>query len=284
MQRIVYVNGEWLPESEAKVSVFDRGFLFADAVYEVTAVIGGKLIDYPGHAVRLKRSLGELRIPAPLEDDQLLDIHRQIVARNKLDEGMIYLQISRGPADRDFTFPANPVPTVTLFTQARAVLANPKVETGLSIITMPDLRWARRDIKTVQLLYPSIAKTEATHRGADDAWLVEDGYVTEGSSSNAHIVTQEGKLITRSLSSAILPGITRASILDLARNLGIPFEERAFTPDEAKQAAEAFSTSATGFVTPVTRIDGVTVGTGKPGPVTLRLRAAYIEDRLANGV
>ncbi|PYE88261.1 D-amino-acid transaminase [Phyllobacterium leguminum] len=284
MQRIVYVNGEWLPESEAKVSVFDRGFLFADAVYEVTAVIGGKLIDFPGHAARLKRSLGELKIPAPLDADSLLDIHRQIVMRNKLDEGLIYLQISRGPADRDFEFPKNPVPTITLFTQAKAILANPKAETGISVITMPDLRWDRRDIKTVQLLYPSIAKTEATHKGADDAWLVEDGYVTEGSSSNAYIVTNEGRLITRSLSTAILPGITRASVLDLARGAGIPVEERAFTPEEARQAAEAFSTSATGFVMPVTRIDGAPVGTGKPGAITERLRAAYIEDRLANAI
>ncbi|WP_420962198.1 D-amino-acid transaminase [Brucella sp. IR073] len=284
MQRIVYVNGEWLPEGEAKVSIFDRGFLFADAVYEVTAVIGGKLIDYPGHAARLKRSLGELNIPAPLDPDTLLGIHREIVTRNNLEEGLIYLQISRGTADRDFLFPGDAVPTVTLFTQTMAILANPRVETGNSVISMPDLRWGRRDIKTVQLLYPSIAKTEAVHRGANDAWLVEDGYVTEGTSSNAHIISREGKLITRSLSTAILHGITRASVLDLARNLGIPYEERAFTLEEAKNAAEAFNTSATGFVMPVTKIDGEPVGTGKPGPITLRLRAAYIEDRIASAI
>lgn len=282
MQRIVYVNGEWLPEGEAKVSVFDRGFLFADAIYEVTAVIGGKLIDYPGHTARLKRSLGELKIPAPLDADSLLDIHRQIVARNKLDEGLIYLQISRGAADRDFAFPKDATPTVVLFTQAKSIIANPKVETGISVITMPDFRWTRRDIKTVQLLYSSIAKTEALHRGTDDAWLVEDGYVTEASSANAHIITHEGKLITRALSTAILHGITRASILDLARGLGLPYEERAFTLDEANDAAEAFVTSATAFVMPVTSIDGKAIGTGKPGLVTKRLRAAYIADRLAN--
>jgi D-alanine transaminase len=284
MQRIVYVNGEWLPESEARVSVFDRGLLFADAVYEVTAVIGGKLIDYPGHAARLKRSLGELSIPAPLDPDTLLGIHREIVSRNNLDEGLIYLQISRGAADRDFLFPKDVVPTVTLFTQTMAILANPRVETGISVISMPDLRWGRRDIKTVQLLYPSIAKTEAVQRGANDAWLVENGYVTEGTSSNAHIISRDGKLITRSLSTAILHGITRASVLELAHNLGIPHKERAFTLEEAKDAAEAFNTSATGFVMPVTRIDGNAVGTGKPGPITQRLRAAYIEDRLASAI
>ncbi|KXF77783.1 D-amino acid aminotransferase [Paramesorhizobium deserti] len=284
MQRIVYVNGEWLPESEAKVSVFDRGFLFADAVYEVTAVIGGKLIDYAGHAARLKRSLGELRIPSPTDPDSLLEIHREIVARNNLDEGLIYLQISRGPADRDFAFPKNPAPTIVLFTQAKAILANPKVETGISVITIPDLRWARRDIKTVQLLYPSIAKMEAMRRNADDAWLVEDGFITEASSANAHIVTTEGKLVTRSLSSAILHGITRASVLDLARSVGVTVEERAFTPEEAKNAAEAFITSASSFVMPVTRIDDGPVGDGLPGPVTQRLRAAYIEDRLSGAI
>ncbi|RCS24331.1 D-amino-acid transaminase [Phyllobacterium salinisoli] len=284
MSRIVYLNGEWLPEGEAKVSIFDRGFLFADAIYEVTAVIGGKLIDYPGHAARLKRSLGELGITSPIDADSLLEVHRQIVARNNLGEGLIYMQISRGPADRDFAFPANPTPTITLFTQEKAILSNPKLETGISVITVPDLRWARRDIKTVQLLYPSMAKTEAMRQNAEDAWLVEDGFVTEASSANAHIVTKEGKLITRSLSTAILHGITRASILDLAHAAGVPTEERAFTPQEAKDAAEAFITSATSFVMPVTRIDGQPVGAGKPGPVTQRLRAAYIEDRCANAI
>ncbi|PRD42310.1 D-amino acid aminotransferase [Phyllobacterium phragmitis] len=284
MQRIVYLNGEWLAESEAKVSIFDRGFLFADAIYEVTAVIGGKLIDYPGHAARLKRSLAELRMTCPLDADSLLDVHRQIVARNNLDEGLIYMQISRGPADRDFAFPANPTPTITLFTQEKGILSSPKLETGISVITMPDLRWVRRDIKTVQLLYPSIAKTEAMHRNADDAWLVEDGFVTEASSANAHIVTTEGKLVTRSLSTAILHGITRASILDLARGAGVPAEERAFTPQEAKNAAEAFITSATSFVMPVTRIDGEPIGAGIPGPITQRLRAAYVEDRRSNAI
>jgi D-alanine transaminase len=279
--RTVYLDGAWLPEADAKVSVFDRGFLFADAVYEVTAVIGGRLIDYEGHAARLTRSLAALDLPCPLAPEALLGIHREIVARNGLDEGLIYLQISRGTADRDFLFPAHPRPTLVLFTQAKAVLDNPRNATGISVVTVPDLRWARRDIKTVQLLYPSLAKMEAHAQGADDAWMVEDGFVTEGSSANAHIVLTNGTLVTRPLSHAILPGITRATIIDLARSAGIAVEERAFTPDEAKGAAEAFMTSATNFVLPVTTIDGTPVGTGRPGPVSERLRGLYIAARLS---
>lgn len=284
MTRTVYLNGDWLPEAEAKVSIFDRGFLFADAIYEVTGVVGGKLLEYAGHAARLQRSLTELAIVCPLTPEQLLDVHRNIVHRNNLQEGLIYLQISRGAADRDFAFPKSPMPTLTLFTQAKPVLDNPKVATGISVVLLPDLRWGRRDIKTVQLLYPSMAKMEATAKGCDEAWLVEDGFVTEASAANAHIITRDGTLITRSLSSAILHGITRASLLDIAKTAGIACEERAFTADEAVDAAEAFITSATNFVLPVTAIDGRPVGDGKPGPLTLRLRELYIEQKLAEAI
>jgi D-alanine transaminase len=284
MNRTVYLDGAWLPEAEAKVSVFDRGFLFADAIYEVTAVAGGRLLDYPGHAARLERSLGELGLVSPLDPDALLATHRAIVARNGLDEGLVYLQISRGAADRDFVMPPTPRPTLLLFTQAKAVLRHPKAETGIGVILLPDQRWARRDIKTVQLLASSLAKMEALRRGADDAWLVEDNLVTEASSASAHIVTHAGRLVTRELGSALLHGVTRASVLDLARGEGIGVEERAFAPDEARGAAEAFITSATNFVMPVVRIDGHPVGSGRPGPVTLRLRARYIEDRLAHAL
>lgn len=280
MNRIVYLDGAWLAEAEAKVSVFDRGFLFADAVYEVTAVIGGRLIDYAGHAARLQRSLSELSLACPLGPDALIAVHREIVARNALEEGLIYLQISRGAADRDFVFPKAARPTLVLFTQAKAVLDNPSNATGIAVVTLPDQRWARRDIKTVQLLYPSMAKMEAVRQGADDAWLVEDGFVTEATSANAHIVTKGGTLVTRPLSHAILPGITRASIVSLARGAGIPVEERAFTPEEAKEAREAFVTSATNFALPVTTIDSTPVGDGRPGPLTARMRALYIADRL----
>ncbi|WP_062232786.1 D-amino-acid transaminase [Aureimonas sp. N4] len=284
MTRTVYLNGEWLPETKAKVSVFDRGFLFADAIYEVTAVIGGKLIDYAGHGARLRRSLGELAIPCPLSQEALLAVHREIVRRNALDEGLIYLQVSRGVADRDFAFPKGAEPTLVLFTQAKPVLDNPRTKTGLSIATVPDWRWERRDIKTVQLLYPSMAKMEAMRRGADDAWLVEDGFVTEGSAATAHIVTKNGVLVTRPLSNAILHGITRASILDLARAEGIAVDERPFTVAEAKEAAEAFITSATNFAMPVVSIDEALIGSGRPGPIAARLRDLYIADRLATAL
>ncbi|MBD8653973.1 D-amino-acid transaminase [Rhizobium sp. CFBP 13726] len=284
MTRIVYLNGDWLPEAEAKVSIFDRGFLFADAIYEVTAVVGGRLLEYAGHAARLQRSTAELGITCPLTPEALLEVHREIIRRNALESGLIYLQISRGTADRDFAYPENPTPTLTLFTQAKSVLENPKVATGISVACVPDERWGRRDIKTVQLLYPSMAKMEAMAKGADDAWLVEDGFVTEASSATAHIITRDGRLVTRGLSNAILHGITRASVLSIAETAGIPFEERAFTPDEAMKAAEAFITSATNFVLPVTAIDGHTVGDGKPGPLTLRLRELYIKQKLADAI
>ncbi len=284
MSRTVYLNGAWLPEEDAKISIFDRGFLFADAIYEVTAVIDGKLIDYAGHAARLNRSLSELGIECPATPEAMLEIHREIVKRNALQEGLIYLQISRGPADRDFLFPVAPTPTLTLFTQTKNIQANPTAQTGISVVTLPDLRWSRRDIKTVQLLYPSMAKMEAKSRGADDAWLIDDGLITEASSANAHIVTKDGVLVTRDLSTALLHGITRASVLDLARANGIPAQERAFTPQEAKQAAEAFITSATSFVQPVVRIDDVTIGDGSPGPISQRLRQLYLADRLKNAI
>jgi len=284
LSRIVYLNGEWLPEADAKVSIFDRGFLFADAIYEVTGVVGGKLIEYEGHSARLQRSTAELGITCPLSPDQLLDVHREIVRRNDLKEGLIYLQISRGTADRDFAYPADPTPTLTLFTQAKAVLDNPRVKTGISVALVPDLRWGRRDIKTVQLLYPSMAKMEAAAKGADDAWLVEDGFVTEASSTTAHIITKNGTLITRQLSHAILHGITRASVLDIAKEAGIAYEERAFTPEEALDAAEAFITSATNFVLPVVAIDGKAIGDGKPGPLTLKLRQLYVKQKMASAI
>jgi len=283
MNRIVYLNGAWLPEDEAKVSIFDRGYVFGDAIYEVTAVARGKLLDYRGHAARLQRSMREVGIVCPLDEDGLLAVHREIVARNALDEGLIYLQISRGPDDRDFHFPKSPVPTLSLFTQAKKYIEDTDhIRNGIGVISLPDLRWDRRDIKTVQLLYPSMAKMEAERRGAEDAWLVEDGYVTEATSSSAHIVTRDGTLVTRQLSHAILPGITRGSILTLAREAGIPVEERKFTLEEAKSAAEAIITSATHLVQPVVRIDDQPIGDGVPGPMAKRLRRIYVDYHLAH--
>ena len=280
MTRTVYVNGEYLPEHEAKVSVFDRGFLMADGVYEVTSVLGGKLIDFEGHAKRLARSLSELQIRKPMEDEALLDIHRELVARNDIDEGLIYLQITRGaPNDRDFIFPPEDTePTVVLFTQSKPGLADsPAARTGLKVISIPDIRWGRRDIKTVQLLYPSMGKMMAKAAGADDAWMVEEGAVTEGTSNNAYFV-KDGVIVTRPLSNDILHGITRKAVLRMAEEAQLKVEERLFTIDEAKEADEAFTTSASAFVMPVVEIDGVVLGDGTPGPIAKRLREIYLEE------
>ncbi len=277
MSRTVYVNGEYLPEEEAKISVFDRGFLFADGVYEVSSVLGGKLVDNAAHMARLRRSLEELRMVAPISLDEIEQVQQEIVARNDLKEGMVYLQVTRGAADRDFPFPKGAAPSLVVFSQAQALLDDPLAKTGISIITMPDIRWQRRDIKTVQLLAATLAKQAALDAGADDAWLVEDGVVTEGSSNNAYIVTLDGTIVTRPLSSSILHGITRRAVLRLAGEQDLKIEERGFTPAEAYEAAEAFITSASTFVYPVVRIDDRILGNGVPGPVASRLRELYIE-------
>lgn len=281
MSRIVYVNGEFLPEGSAMVSVFDRGFLFADGVYEVSPVLKGRMFDNDGHLERLQRSLSELQIPLPMPVEEIVAIQKQLIQKNSLDEGMIYLQVTRGAADRDFAFPKDTQPSIVLFTQTLSILESPKAKKGLSVVTVPDIRWRRRDIKTVGLLAQSLAKQAALDEGADDAWMVQDGYVTEGSSNNAFIITQDGKIITRNLSNDILHGITRKAVLALVEQEGLVFEERAFTPEEAYEAAEAFSTSATGFVMPVIKIDNRVLHNGVPGPVALRLRALYIEAALA---
>ncbi|TBN12150.1 D-amino-acid transaminase [Agrobacterium cavarae] len=284
MDRTVYLNGAWVAEGDAKVSVFDRGFLFADAIYEVTAIIHGKLVDYPGHLARLKRSLDALGIAMPVAEAELLDLHKEIARRNGIEDGLIYLQVSRGVQDRDFVFPEAMEPTFVMFTQTKKVLDNPKWKTGLSVKTVPEGRWSDRQIKTVQLLYSSLRKTEANRQGYDDVLFVENGHITEASSANFHIVTQEGVLVTRDLSNALLHGITRGSILHLARQADLKVEERAFTPEEAKAASEAFVTSATSFVTPVVKMDGVTIGNGEVGPISRRLLDIYIREQLSAGI
>ncbi len=274
-----------MPETEARISIFDRGYTMGDAIYEVTCVLDGKLADYAPHAARLKRSAHELGMQVPLDDDALLAVHRELALRNGLQEGLIYLQLSRVATDRDFAFARDSAQmTLVLYTQAKQAINNPKAETGIAVITMPDLRWGRRDIKTVQLLWPSMAKMEALDRGAEDAWLVEDGLVTEASAASAHIITRAGTLITRDLSHALLPGVTRAAVLALARSHGLQVEERPFTVKEACDAAEAFITSATNFVLPVVRIDQAQIGDGRPGPVSRDLRRFYIETRRAAAI
>lgn len=284
MSRTVYVNDAWLDEQDAKISVFDRGFTFADAIYEVTAVLDGKLVEYPGHVARLKRSLKALQINIDLSDDDMLEVHREIVRRNALDNGLIYLQISRGAEDRDFLFSRDLKPTIVLYTQPKDILSQPKWREGLKLISYPEGRWSNRQIKTVQLLYSSLAKMEAHDSGADDVVFVEDGFVTESSGSNFHIVTQDGTVVTRELSNALLHGITRGSLLEIARNGGFKVEERAFTLEEVHAASEAFITAATAFVTPVVMLDGKAIGTGKPGPVVEKLRELYIADRRAHAI
>lgn len=281
MSRIVYVNGEFVPEEDARISVFDRGFIFADGVYEVSSVLRGKLIDNEGHIRRLERSLNELKMAWPVEKEALVAAQEALIEKNQLEEGSIYLQVTRGAADRDFAFPSPDVPsTLVMFTQARSIIDSPAAKSGIKVISLPDLRWKRRDIKTVGLLGPVLAKQAAVEAGVQDAWMVEDGYVTEGSSNNAYIVTQEGILVTRQLGNEILHGITRAAVLALCDQDGIELEERKFTLEEAYGAKEAMITSATTFVYPVVEIDGKKIGDGVPGPVATRLRQLYIEQSL----
>ncbi len=281
MTRTVYLNGEYLPENEAKVSIFDRAFLMADGVYEVTSVLDGKLIDFDGHAVRLARSLNELDMKNPISKEDLLEVHRELVRLNNIEEGLVYLQITRGaPNDRDFVFPdpETTEPTIVLFTQNKPGLGDdPKAKQGLKIISIEDQRWGRRDIKTVQLLYPSLGKMMAKKAGADDAWMVQDGFVTEGTSNNAYFI-KGNTIVTRALSNDILHGITRAAVLRFAEEAQMKVEERNFTIEEAQGGDEAFISSASAFVMPVIEIDGVQLGDGTPGARVARLREIYLEE------
>lgn len=276
MSRIIYVNGEFLPEQNAKISVFDRGFLFADAVYEVSTILDGKLVDNRAHLRRLARSLSELSMAPACSDEDLILAQEKLVELNAVTEGLLYLQVSRGVADRDFGYPADAKSSLVMFTQAKNLLDNPKAKQGLKIITIDDIRWQRRDIKTVGLLAPCMGKQAAIDAGADDAWMVEDGLVTEGTSNNAYIVTNDNKIKTRHLGTEILSGITRTAVLKFAKQANMEVIEAPFSVEEITQAAEAFITSASMFVMPVVNVDGKAIGSGKPGPVTEQLRDVYI--------
>ncbi len=276
MIRMVYVNGDFLAEQDAKISVFDRGFLFADAVYEVSTILDGKLIDNNAHLRRLARSLSELSMAAPCSDKELVAAQQKLVELNGVNEGLLYLQVSRGVADRDFGYPAHSDSSLVMFTQTKNVIDNPKVKTGLKVISIPDIRWERRDIKTVGLLAPCMGKQSAIDAGADDAWMVQDGHVTEGTSNNAYIVTADNKIKTRQLGNEILSGITRTAVLKFAKQAQLEVVEEAFTLDEIANAKEAFITSASLFVMPVVNFDGKDIGDGKPGPISQQLREIYI--------
>jgi D-alanine transaminase len=276
---IAYVNGSFVPLKDAKVSILDRGFLFADGIYEVSAVLDGKLIDNESHLARLVRSVGEIALALPETIARIKEIQKELIARNNLASGLVYIEVTRGAdAVRDFTFPKNKVtPTLVMFTSTKDIVNAASAKTGIAVITVPDIRWERRDIKSVGLLAQVLAKQAAAEAGASEAWMIEDGKVTEGGSSSAFILTQDDVLVTRQNSSTILPGCTRKAVVALAEERQLRVEERPFSIEEALAAKEAFITSASLFVQAVVTIDGKTVADGKPGPMTKRLREIYVD-------
>ena len=288
MSRIVYLNGKYYKESEAKISIFDRGLLFADSVYEVTAVIDNKLIDFPAHIERLENSLNELEIKNIFSYDLLLKMHKDLVNKNKFSnkEGLIYMQVSRGTIERDFLIKDKDVtPNIFAFTQEKKLTDVNYKTNGLEIITRNDLRWQRKDIKTTQLLFATLIKTEAHKLGADDAWLIDgDGFVNEGTSNNAYIIDKNNNIITRNLSNKLLPGITRKTIIEVAKKLKLSIEERPFTVKEVLESNEAFISSASTLIAPVTKIDKNNIGKGHIGPITEILRETYIKISKNNSI
>lgn len=279
MSRVAYVNGAYVPLTAARVSIQDRGFQFADSIYEVWAVRAGRLFDAAEHMARLWRSLGELRIVAPMTEASLWAVLRETIRRNKVRDGIVYVQVTRGAASRDHVFPSPPVkPTIVVTAKnldQRAIAR--RAETGIKVITLPETRWARRDIKSTNLLPNALARQQAKEEGAFEAWFADsDGFVTEGTSSNAFIVSADDVIVTRPLSNDLLHGVTRASLIRIAQERQMRLEERAFSVDEAKAAREAFISAASNPAVPVIAIDSVTIGDGRPGPVTRALRAAYL--------
>jgi D-alanine transaminase len=278
VDRVAYINGSFVPVAEARISVFDRGFLFADGIYEVAAVLDGKLIDNASHLARLERSVREIALHLPETLPRIQEIQKELIARNRLVSGLVYLQVTRGAhTGRDFAFPKDVKPTLVMFTSVKDIVDAPSAKTGIAVITVPDIRWARRDIKSVALLAQVLAKQAAAEAGATEAWMIEDGMVTEGGSSSAFILTQDDVLVTRPNSNAILPGCTSKAVVALAEERQLRVEQRPFSVSEALAAKEAFATSATLFVQAVVRIDGNAVGNGKPGPMTNRLRQIYLD-------
>lgn len=276
MTRQIYVNGDFVAEHEAKISIMDRGFLFGDAIYEVTAMVDGHLIDNDLHLARLERSLGEIDIPLPMPLDAVRAVQVELVVRNGITDGTIYMQVSRGAAERNFHPEADMKPTFVAFTQPKKLYDTAQQRNGVAVMLTPDPRWRRRDIKTVMLLGQALAKEAARANRFDDVWMFEDGCITEGASSTAFIVTRQGAIITRPNSHATLPGCTRRSVMALAQSRGIALEERSFTIAEAQGAAEAFLTSASSLVTPVVRIADTLISDGKPGPATRHLQDIYL--------
>ncbi|PVX81346.1 D-alanine transaminase [Paraburkholderia unamae] len=277
LTRQIYLNDRFVPEAEARISIFDRGFLFGDGVYEVSAVIDRRLVDNELHLARLERSLGEIGIAMPMQRHAIADIQAELVRRNRIEEGVVYLQVTRGVAEREFTFAPGLVPTFVAFTQQRPITGAVSAREGVAVGIVPDQRWARRDIKSVMLLAQVLAKRDVRERGFHEAWLVEDGYVTEGASSTAYLVNAQGVLVSRPNSQSVLPGCTKAAILQIAGDAGLRIEERRFTVEEAQAAREAFLTSASSTVTPVVQVENAVIGNGRPGQLTMRLQQIYLE-------
>lgn len=275
--QLVHLNGAFLPLADASLSPLDRGFLFAHAAYEVTAVYGGKFVDLDGHIARLGRTLAGIGLPNPHSAEGWARVHQELIERNALIEGLVYLQVTGGTYEaRDFAGPETLAPTVFAYADTRTLIG-PAARSGIGAIFLEDTRWKRRDMKTTQLLSQALAYRAAREQGADTAFLVEDGFVTEAASANAWIVTQAGEIITRALSPAILPGVTRAGLLSLREKGGFRVTERAFTPEEALGAAEVFTSSAGAMIAPVVRLEGQPVGDGRPGPVTRHVQRLYYE-------
>ena len=277
MDQIAYVNGSFGPLADAKVSVLDRGFLFADGIYEVSAVLDGKLVDNDAHLARLQRSVGEIALPLPETLTRIAEIQHELISRSNLTEGLVYIQVTRGAAPRDFVFPKDVKPTLVMFATPKNIIDAPAAKTGIAVKTVPDIRWERRDIKSVALLAQVLAKQAAAEAGCQEAWMVEDGKITEGGSSSAFILTSDDVLVTRPNSHAILPGCTRKAVIALAEERQLRVEERSFSVDEALVAKEAFITSASSFVQGVVTIDGHRIADGKPGPMAIRLREIYVD-------
>lgn len=276
MARVIYLNGAFVEESEAKVSVFDRGFLFGDGIYEVSAVLDGRLVDNDLHLARMERSVKEIGIPLPASLNEIRDAQAELIRRNALLEGVVYMQVTRGEAERDFVYADHMKPNFVMLTQAKNLANSPAVLNGVRVDVATDTRWARRDIKTVMLLAQVLAKKQAKVKGYHEVWLVENGFVTEGGSSTAFIITKDNVLVTRPNSHAILPGCTRRAVLQIAKEQNLIIDERLFTVEEAKAAKEAFLTSASSFVTPIIGIEDHTLGDGRPGLITRRLQEVYL--------
>ena len=279
MGKTVFLNGEYMEADEAKVSIFDRGYLFGDGVYEVVPVISGRMIDKEPFLERFERSLAELELEWPMSKDEFLDMFQELIERNNIQEGGVYTQVTRGVHSRVFDYPKDIPTTVTAFTFEKNIIDSPDAKTGVKVAIVEDIRWKRRDIKSIALLGQCMAKEQASKQGAYEGWMTELGFITEGVTSTAYIV-KDGVIITRALSNSVLPGIRRKLLLELAIENGIKVQEKAFTPQEAYEADEAFLSSATTLIYPIVEIDGKPIGDGKPGKITKLMREIYIKSAL----